>query len=126
MRAKWSISDQEPHVGLLLSLGGLAFLGLLDVLALSAAAFRHRSLLRVSRGACDFRNTLTCRECGSYTQPTRLSARRVTAALALYFAMSLRALRGRTLMTFRAGFALKICSCLVNGLMPFRLGVAGL
>ena len=45
---------------------------------------------------------------------------------ALYFAMSLRALRGRTLMTFRAGFALKIYSCLVNGLMPFRWGVAGL
>ena len=42
----------------------------------------------------------------------------VMSDLALYFAMSLRALRGRTLMTFRAGLALNICSCLVNGLMP--------
>jgi len=29
-------------------------------------------------------------------------------------------------MTLRAGLAAKTCSCLVNGLMPFRLGVAGL
>src|SRR5438067_7644535 len=42
-----------------------------------------------------------------------------------YFAMSLRALRGRTLMTRRAGLALNICSCLVNGLMPMRALVAG-
>src|ERR1035437_9393655 len=40
--------------------------------------------------------------------------------------MSLRALRGRILMTFRAGLAWKICSCLVKGLMPLRFGVAGL
>ena len=46
--------------------------------------------------------------------------------LVRYLAMSLRALRGRTLTTFRAGLAAKTCSCLVNGLMPFRLGVAGL
>ena len=47
-------------VALLLSLGGLAFLGLLDVLALSVVAFRHRSLLLVSRGACDFHNIQLC------------------------------------------------------------------
>ena len=35
-----------------------------------------------------------------------------------YFAMSLRAFKGRTLMTRRAGFALNICSCFVKGLMP--------
>ncbi len=46
--------------------------------------------------------------------------------LVRYLAMSLRALRGRTLMTLRAGLAAKTCSCLVNGLMPFRSGVAGL
>lgn len=43
-----------------------------------------------------------------------------------YLAMSLRALRGRTLMTLRAGLAAKTCSCLVNGLMPLRSGVAAL
>ncbi len=42
-----------------------------------------------------------------------------------YFAMSLRAFKGRTLMTFRAGLALNICSVLVNGLMPMWALVAG-
>lgn len=42
-----------------------------------------------------------------------------------YLAISLRAFNGRTLTTLRAGLALKTCSCLVNGLMPFRSGVAG-
>jgi len=46
--------------------------------------------------------------------------------LVRYLAMSLRAFKGRTLMTLRAGLAAKTCSSLVNGLMPFRLGVAGL
>src|SRR4051794_23543084 len=43
-----------------------------------------------------------------------------------YFAMSFRALSGRTLMTLRAGLALNICSCLVKGLIPLRALVAGL
>ena len=47
------------------------------------------------------------------------------STLVRYLAKSLRAFKGRTLMTFRAGLALKTCSCLVNGLMPFRSGVAG-
>src|SRR3954466_14428037 len=43
-----------------------------------------------------------------------------------HFAMSFRALSGRTLMTLRAGLALNICSCLVKGLIPLRALVAGL
>src|SRR4051812_41482397 len=43
-----------------------------------------------------------------------------------YLAMSLRAFKGRTLTTRRAGLALNICSCLVKGLMPLRALVAGL
>src|SRR6185295_18277317 len=35
-------------------------------------------------------------------------------------------LSGRTLITLRAGFALNMTSCLVNGLMPLRALVAGL
>ena len=42
-----------------------------------------------------------------------------------YFAKSLRAFSGRTLTTFRAGFALNICSCFVKGLIPLWAGTAG-
>ena len=42
-----------------------------------------------------------------------------------YLAISLSALSARTLITFRAGLALNITSCLVNGLIPLRALVAG-
>ena len=42
-----------------------------------------------------------------------------------YFAMSFRAFIGRSLITFRAGFALNICSTLVKGLIPLRALTAG-
>ena len=43
-----------------------------------------------------------------------------------YLAMSLSAFSGLTFTTLRAGLAANTCSCLVNGLMPVRFGVAGL
>src|SRR5262249_3687976 len=43
-----------------------------------------------------------------------------------YLTMSLSALNGTALTTLRAGLALNICSCLVNGLIPLRAGTAGL
>src|SRR3954462_6196328 len=43
-----------------------------------------------------------------------------------YLAMSFRPLSGRTLMTLRAGLALKTVSSLVKGLIPLRALVAGL
>ena len=46
-------------------------------------------------------------------------------ALRDYFAMSLRLLRGWTLTTVRAGFALNTVSSRVKGLMPRRAFVAG-
>ena len=50
----------------------------------------------------------------------------VSWARRAYLAASFRLLRGRTLITFRAGLALNICSCFVKGLIPFRALVAGL
>ena len=53
------------------------------------------------------------------------AARHRAPASSFYLAISFSALSARILITLRAGLALNICSCLVNGLIPMRALVTG-
>src|SRR5947209_1549182 len=87
-------------------------------------ALRRRALIESAvpwRLAAFVRNAVLTRAAASR------AVRRGTSVLdAHYLAMSFRLFNGRILMTRRAGLALNICSCFVNGLIPLRALTAGL